>query len=90
MAHLENEHQLIDSQIENNIVEIPLLKIAQSFDLLEDNKNDEELMDAKQRIAVIHQTNRYESSEPLILSDEEVDPGDITIDLTMSDEDILF
>lgn len=91
VTHLENEHQqLITDESENNIAEIPLLKSFQSNNFMSDDKNDMKLTEAKQRISIIHQSNRYENCEPVILSDdelEEVHITDMTIDLTLSDGD---
>lgn len=89
IAHLENDHQLLRTESEKNVDEIPLLKTSQSLDFLMETKFDPSLVAAKQRVSVIHQTDRYEDYEPVVLSDDEnIERGDITIDLTLSDDDI--
>lgn len=92
ITHLENEHQQLITE-EENIVEIVLLKITQptTADIPTDNKNEKTLVDAKQRISVIHQPNRYQNFSPVLIPDEDdEDEGvahETTIDLTLSDDE---
>lgn len=94
-THLENEHQQLIND-EQNIIEIILLKSTQPIaDLLCDDKNDKALVEAKERISIIHQPNRYQDFAPVVISDgddEDIQECSInhekTIDLTLSDDDI--
>lgn len=96
IAHLENEHQQLITG-NDNVIEIILLKSTQPTSLnffTDDNKNDASLVKAKERMSIIHQPNRYQNFEPVIISDGDNDDSDDeqfkvqTIDLTLSDEEI--
>lgn len=98
VTHLENEHQQLITG-NDNVIEIILLKSTQptSLDFLTntDNKNDDSLIKAKERMSVIHQPNRYQNFSPVIISDVDEEDSDNeaqfnvqTIDLTLSDEEI--
>ncbi|XP_031638528.1 uncharacterized protein LOC116350755 [Contarinia nasturtii] len=93
ILHLENEHHQLTTG-DQNVIEIILLKTSQAFvELLVDDKNDKELMAAKERISAIHQPNRFQNCSPVVISESDCEPEpesehDNTIDLTLTDDEI--
>lgn len=92
ITHLENEHQQLIAG-NDNIIEIMLLK-SSKVEFENDDKNDPNLVEAKERMSVIHQESRFQNFAPVVISDDEDDsdsgnqPNEHTIDLTLSDEEI--
>lgn len=91
-THSENEHQLLNTGDEN-ITEIILLKSTQPIDFLTDDKNQPDLVEAKQRVPAFQQPSRYDNFDPIEIPDDDESEPEIsdsivaTVDLTLSDDE---